>query len=126
MDAKFGDTVSYRFDVAKKSSFKTLDPSGHNATNRRICQIVEPKGELREWFDAEHDRTVIDRLHSVKLSWSDCRQREIGSDINVRGRGFLAQNRPVGNTRSWPGRAKAEFKLVAVNQSSKAAQWGKF
>lgn len=27
---------------------------------------------------------------------------------------------------NWPGRAKAEFKLAAVNQSSKAAQWGKF
>jgi len=26
----------------------------------------------------------------------------------------------------WPGRAKAEFKLAAVNQSSKAGQQGKF
>ena len=32
----------------------------------------------------------------------------------------------VTNFRKWPGRAKAEFKLAAVNQSSKAAQWGKF
>jgi len=28
--------------------------------------------------------------------------------------------------RFWPGRAKAEFKLAAVNQSSKAGQQGKF
>jgi hypothetical protein len=27
---------------------------------------------------------------------------------------------------SLPGRAKVEFKLAAVNQSSKAGQWGKF
>ena len=29
-------------------------------------------------------------------------------------------------TRNWPGRAKAEFKLIAVNQSSKAVHFGKF
>ena len=28
--------------------------------------------------------------------------------------------------RYWPGRAKADFKLAAVNQSSKATRWGKF
>ena len=66
VDAKFGDTVAYRFHVAKKSSFKPLDPSDHNATNRRVCQLVEPGGELREWLDAEHESSVIDRLHSVK------------------------------------------------------------
>jgi hypothetical protein len=32
---------------------------------------------------------------------------------------------PLASVRSWPGRAKAEFKLVAVNQSSKAGQQGK-
>ena len=66
VDAKFRDTVAYRFNVAKKSSFKPLDPSDHNATNRRVCQMVEPGGELREWLDAEHDRSVIERLHCVK------------------------------------------------------------
>jgi hypothetical protein len=30
------------------------------------------------------------------------------------------------NARQWPGRAKAEFKLAAVNQSSEAGQQGKF
>ena len=104
VDAKFRDTVAYRFHVAKKSSFKPLDPSDHNATNRRVCQIVEPRGELREWLDAEHDRSVIARLHTVKPTCSDCRQREIRSNVSTRGRGFLASNRPVGNTRSWPTR----------------------
>jgi len=28
--------------------------------------------------------------------------------------------------RFWPGRSKAEFKLAAANQSSKAGQQGKF
>jgi hypothetical protein len=100
---KFGYTVAYRFHVAKKSSFKPLDPSDHNATNRRVCQMVEPRGELREWPDAEHGHSVIERLHSVKPTWSDCRLREIRSNVSARGRGFLAPNRPVGNTRSWPG-----------------------
>jgi len=30
------------------------------------------------------------------------------------------------NDYNWPGRAKAEFKLAAVNLSSKAGQQGKF
>lgn len=76
VDTKFGDTVANRFHVAKKSSFKPLDPSDHNATNRRICQVVEPRSELREWLDAEHVPTVIERLHSVKPTLSDSRQRE--------------------------------------------------
>jgi hypothetical protein len=101
VDAKFGDTIAYRFHVAKKSSFKPLDPSDHNATNRRVCQIVEPRGELREWFDAEHDHSVIERLHSVKPTWSDCRQRVLRSNFSARSCCFLAPNRPVGNTRSW-------------------------
>ena len=32
----------------------------------------------------------------------------------------------VGKDRLWPGRANAEFKLAAVNRSSKAGQQGKF
>lgn len=102
VDAKFGDTVSYRFHVAKKSSFKPLDPSDHNATNRYVGQVVEPRGELREWLDADHGRIVIDRLHFVKRALSDCRRREMRSNGSTYGSGFLAPNRPVGNTRSWP------------------------
>jgi hypothetical protein len=101
VDAKFGDTVAYRFNVAKKSSFKPLDPSDHNATNRRVCQMVEPKGELREWLDAEHKYTVIDRLHSVKPTWLDRRQA-FRSKVSAHGRGLPAPNRVVGNTRVWP------------------------
>jgi hypothetical protein len=33
---------------------------------------------------------------------------------------------PIAYGRKWPGRAKAEFKLAAVNQSSKSGQQGKF
>jgi len=33
MDAKLGDTVAYRFNVAEKTSFKPLDPRDQNATN---------------------------------------------------------------------------------------------
>jgi hypothetical protein len=32
----------------------------------------------------------------------------------------------LANVGSWPGRAKAKFKLAAVNQSSKVGQFGKF
>lgn len=71
VDAEFGDTVAYRFHVAKKSSFKPLDPSNHNATNRRVFQMVEPRGELRKWLDDEHERNVIERLHLVKPTCSD-------------------------------------------------------
>jgi len=66
MDAKLGYTVAHRLHVAKKTSFKPLDPSDHNATNRGISQMVEPRGELWECFDAEHRGNVIDRLHIVK------------------------------------------------------------
>lgn len=52
VDAKLGDTVTYRVHVTKKASFKPLDPSDHNATNRRICQTVEPGGDFRQWLDA--------------------------------------------------------------------------
>jgi hypothetical protein len=45
--------------------------------------------------------------------------------VSTLSRGFLAPNRPVGNARSWPGQAEAEFKLAAANQSSKAGQQGK-
>ena len=45
-----------------------------------------------------------------------CRSRRL-SYLNFEG---------VGKVRLWPGRAKAEFKLAAVNQSSKAGQQGKF
>jgi hypothetical protein len=39
---------------------------------------------------------------------------------------WLTLNLPFTNAGLWPGRAKAEFKLAAVNQSSKAGQFGKF
>jgi len=39
---------------------------------------------------------------------------------------YVPRKRPVAGVGNWPGRAKAEFKLAAVNESSKAAQWGKF
>jgi hypothetical protein len=66
MNAKFEDPVAYRFDVAKQSSFKPLDPSDYNSSNRHVCQTVEPSGELREWLDDEHKQTVSDRLQFVK------------------------------------------------------------
>jgi hypothetical protein len=69
VDAKLEDTFAQRFHVAKKSSFKPLDPSDHNATNRRVCQVIEPRRELRECLDAEHEFMVIDRLHHVKRLW---------------------------------------------------------
>jgi hypothetical protein len=37
-----------------------------------------------------------------------------------------ATKTPFANSRKWPGRAKAELKLAAVSQSSKASQQGKF
>ena len=42
MDEKLGDTVSHRLNVAEKTSFKPLDPSDHNATNRTV-------GSTRRW-----------------------------------------------------------------------------
>lgn len=36
VDAKFGDTAAYRFHVGKKSSFKPVDPSDHNATAKKM------------------------------------------------------------------------------------------
>ena len=106
VDAKFGDTVSYRFHVAKKSSFKPLDPSDHNATNRHVGQLVEPRGELREWLDAYHYVIVIERLHFVKRALSNYRRREIRSNASTHGRGFLVPNRPSGTPA--PGRDKPQ------------------
>jgi hypothetical protein len=67
MDPKLGDTFAHRLNVAEKTSLKSLDPSDHHATNRGIRQMVEPRVELRECFDAEHGEIVIDRLQFVKL-----------------------------------------------------------
>lgn len=102
VDAKFGDAVAYRFHVAKKSSFKPLDPSDHNASNRRVCQMVEPSGELREWLDSEHAPSVFERLHPVKPTRSGCPQREPRSIVSARGRAFLAPHRLDGSARKWP------------------------
>jgi hypothetical protein len=99
VDAKFGDTVAYRFHVAEKSSFKPFDPSDHNATNRRVCQLVEPRGELREWLDAEHQCIGIDRLHPIKPICSDCGQQQIRFKVGAHGRCCLAPNRLVESTR---------------------------
>jgi hypothetical protein len=78
--------------------------------------MVEPGGELRQWLDAEHEHSVIERLHSVKPypvapdcnvpsvkpTWLDCRQREFRSNVSAHGRRLLAPNRVIGNTHSWP------------------------
>ena len=42
MDAKLRDTVAYWLNVAKQAAFKPLDPCDHNATDRGVCQMVEP------------------------------------------------------------------------------------
>ena len=102
MDAKLGDTVAHRLNVAEKTSFKPLDPCDHNAANRGICQMVEPRGELRECFDAEHRGNVIVRLHFVKPAWPYRRERKFSSRVSACARGFVATNRPVGSTRKWP------------------------
>ncbi len=68
MDAKLGHAVTHRLYVAEQTSVKPLDPSDHNATNRGVCQTVEPRGEPRECFDAEHGINVIERLHIVKTA----------------------------------------------------------
>ena len=113
VDAKFGDTVAYRFHIAKKSSFKSLDPSDHNAANRCICQLVKPRGELRKRLDAEHVCIVIERLHPVQPICSDCRQREIKTNVSEGGHGFLAPDRRVRNTRSWPFSASSPTSSAA-------------
>jgi hypothetical protein len=48
MDAKLGDAVAHRLHVTEQTAFEPLDPGDHDATNRGVCQIVEPSGELRE------------------------------------------------------------------------------
>jgi hypothetical protein len=52
VDSELGDTVAHRFTVAKKRSFKPLDPGNQTTTHRGVCQMVKPRGELRECFDA--------------------------------------------------------------------------
>jgi hypothetical protein len=47
MDAKLGDAIAHRLHVAEQTAFKSLDPRNHNATNRGVCHVVEPRGELR-------------------------------------------------------------------------------
>ena len=103
MDAKLGDTVAHRFHVAKQTSFKPLDPSDHNATNRGVCQMVEPRGELRECFDTEHNRSVIERLHIVKTTYYGMSGPKVGTRVNLGARSFAALNRPVGSVGKWPG-----------------------
>jgi len=66
MDAEFGDAVAHRIHVAEKASFKPLDASDHDATNRGVCQMVQPSGELGQCFDLEPMYMVIERLHIVK------------------------------------------------------------
>jgi hypothetical protein len=66
VDAKLGDAIAHRLNVAEKTSFKPLDPRDHDAPYRGVCQMVEPRGELRKCFDAEHRRSVIERLQSIK------------------------------------------------------------
>jgi len=105
MDAKLGDTVAHRLHVAEKTSFKPLDPRDHNATNRGVCQMVEPRGELRECSDAEHGSTVFERLHIVKPAWPDHRERKVSSRVSAGARGFAAPNRPVVSTVLWPSTA---------------------
>lgn len=61
VDSELGHTVAHRFNVAEKTSFKSLDPGNHNTTNRGVCQMVKPRGELRECLDDEHGVTVIGR-----------------------------------------------------------------
>jgi hypothetical protein len=66
MDAKLGYAAAHWLNVAEKISLKPLDPRNHNASNRGVCQMGEPRGELRERFDAEQESIVIDRLHMIK------------------------------------------------------------
>jgi hypothetical protein len=92
VDAKLRDTFAHRFHVAKKFSFKPLDPSEHNAADRRVCQMVEPGRELRERLDVEHQHIVIDRLQCLKRALSDPRPREILSEAGRHDDGLLASN----------------------------------
>jgi hypothetical protein len=41
--------------------------------------MVEPGGELRQWLDAEHEHSVIERLHSVKHSVKPCGPKTVMS-----------------------------------------------
>jgi hypothetical protein len=54
MDAKLGDAVADRLNVAEKTPLEPLDPNNHDAAYRGGCQLVEPGGELGERLDAEH------------------------------------------------------------------------
>jgi len=54
VNAKLRAAVAHRFSVAQKTSFKPLDPRDHKASYSGIRQMVEPSGELRKCFDAEH------------------------------------------------------------------------
>lgn len=92
VDAKLRDTFAHRFHVAEKPSFKPLDPSDHNAPDRRVRQMVEPGRELREGLDAEHQNIVIDRLQCRKRVLSDRRPREILSEACMHDYGLLASN----------------------------------
>jgi hypothetical protein len=76
-----------------------LDPMASRATGHPVAAAVRAMRHL----DAE---TCLSKRANMGVS--------------------VALDRSSASARSWPGRAKAEFKLAAVNQSSKAAQWGKF
>jgi hypothetical protein len=69
-----------------------------------------------------------DAAHSAR---SQLWRHEAGGEFKGQiGRPFVNSFRTSGrvpaNSGNWPGRAKAEFKLAAVNQSTKAGQQGKF
>ena len=106
MDAKLGDTVAHRLHVTEKTSLKPLDPRDHNALNSSVCQVVEPRGEFRQCFDAEHGQNVVDRLHIVKPlpPRPVSRKREVFSRVSSGASGFAAPNRPAVSKRSWPRR----------------------
>jgi hypothetical protein len=67
MNAKLGDSVAHRSNVAEKTSLKPLDLRDHNTSNRGVCHGVEPFGEIGERFGSGHGGNVIERLHSVKF-----------------------------------------------------------
>jgi hypothetical protein len=112
MDAKLGDTVAHRLNVAEKTSLKPLDPRNHNASNRGVCQMVEPRGELWECFDAEPGGNVVDRLHIVKLP---CER-----SVLTTWRGFKAPGAP----KPQPERLLRAAAVAPNASSANASVWG--
>ncbi len=114
MNSKLGDTVAHWLYVAEKTSLKPLDPSDHNTTNRGVRQLAEPSGELRERFDAEHVRNVIERLRIVKPALLDRSERKVRSRFFAGARSFVAPNRPVVSTHSWPDAGAPTIDFIAT------------